>query len=148
MSDRRDNRGGTRAEYLVELARVVSVRDLLNGNSALGDFHSPLFAKLQRGLARDTRENRACKQRSYDLAVDNEEDVHRTDFLNIFLLHAVQPENLLVILIMSLVLTLKGDSVVSGGLGKSRTASYGADVLFLYIDLNGVKTGRVVRSRR
>ena len=94
MANGRDNCGSTRSEYFVQLASVVCVGDFLNGDTLLAHLESPLLAKLDRGLSCDTREDRALKHGSYNLAVNNEEDVHCTYFFYVLSLNAVKPEHL------------------------------------------------------
>ena len=94
MAYGRDNCGSTRSEYFVQLACVVCVGNLLDSYSSLAHLESPLLAKLDRGLSCDTREDRALKHGSYNLAVNNEEDVHSAYFFYVLSLNAVKPEHL------------------------------------------------------
>ena len=94
LANRRDNCSGTGAEYLLELACVVSVRNFLDVDAALGHLHAPALAQLDGGLSGDARQDGALEHGGYDLVVDDEEDVHSAHFFNVLLLHAVKLQSL------------------------------------------------------
>ena len=82
-----------------------------------------------------------------DLAVDLEHDVHAADFLDVLLLHAVQPQHLCVALLLGQLTGLDGSSVVAAALGEAGQAGSGADVLVFHVDAHGVDALGVVSAR-
>ena len=94
MTYRGDYSSCTGTEYLVELACIVSVSNFLNVDASLFNYEALALAYLDSGLSCDSGKDRALKHRSYYLAVDNEEDIHSANFLDVLLLNTVEPENL------------------------------------------------------
>ena len=81
------------------------------------------------------------------LAVDLEHDVHAANFLDVLLLHAVQPQHLCVALLLGQLAGLDGSSVVAAALGEAGQAGSGTDVLVFNIDADGVDALGIVSAR-
>ena len=107
-----------------------------------------MLEQVDAGTAGNTRQNRADTRSGINRAVDFEEAVHGTDFLDILVLDAVQPQGLLIAEIMCLDLRDQGGRVVAAALGEAGTTRACTGVLVLNEDLNRVNTGGVVCANR
>ena len=123
------------------------VEDLLDGDAALLRLIAEVLGQLEDGIAGDAGEDGAVEHRGDDLAVDDEHHVHGADFLDVLLLHAVQPQHLRVALFLGDLAGADGGRVVAAGLGKADAAAHGADVLVLHVDVHRGEAAGVVRAR-
>ena len=83
---------------------------------ALDDIIAPILQQLDAAAAGNAGQNGADGCSGVDLAVNLEHDVHAADFLNVLLLHAVQPQHLCVALLLGQLTGLDGSSVVAAAL--------------------------------
>ena len=148
LLDGGDDSGGAGAEDLFQLALAGSLHDVSDGQLALDDLIAPVFQQLNAAAAGDAGQNGADGRGGVDLAVDLEHNVHAADFLDVLLLHAVQPQHLCVALLLSQLAGLDGSSVVAAALGKTGQAGSGTDVLVFDVDTDGVDALSVVSARR
>ena len=102
------------------------------------------FCLLYTSAAGDAGQNGADGSGGVDLAVDLEHNVHAADFLDVLLLHAVQPQHLGKALLLSQLAGLDGGSVVAAALGEAGQAGGGTDILVFHVDLHGVDALGVV----
>ena len=148
MAYRADNRCGTGTEALLQSTRAACLDKLVNGDSALLNRKTPALANLDYRISRNTGKDGTVQHRRNDGAVNLEEDVHCTDFLDVLSLAAVKPQYLRVALVVSLNLCSEGSNIVAAGLRLTDTALNGADILVLDPDLNRVQAFRIVRADR
>ena len=105
-----------------------------------------LLQQLHAALAGDAGQDGAGQLRGDDGVPDLEHDVHRADFLDVFALHAVQPEHLGIALELGLVAGAVAGGVVAAALGVAGAAADGADVLGLDHDLDRVQPFLIVAA--
>ena len=148
LADRRDDRSGTGAEYLFQLAFLGCLHDISDRQALLGYRNTPVLEQVDAGAAGDARQNRTDTRSGVNRAVNLEEAVHGTDFLDILMLYAIQPQGLLIAEIMCLDLRDQGCRVVAAALGEAGTARACTGVLVLNEDLNRVDAGGVVCADR
>ena len=148
LTDRGDNRRGAGAEYLFQLAVACGLHDVCDRQALFGHRDAPVLQKIDAAHTGDARQNRAHAGRGVDRAVDLEEAVHRADFLYILVLHAVQPQGLLIAEVVRLDLRNQAGCVVAAALGKAGAARAGTGVFVLNEDLDRVDAGGIVRADR
>ena len=107
-----------------------------------------MFQQFDNRFTGDAGEDRTPQLRGDNLVAQNEEDVHCTDFLDVLLLNAVQPENLREALGASLFLGQHRSRVVAAGLGKASAAANRTDIAGFNVDVNRIQTGSVVSANR
>ena len=146
LLDRGDDCGGTSAEDLLQLTLAGGLHDVRNGQLALDDIIAPILQQLDAAAAGNAGQNGADGCSGVDLAVDLEHDVHAADFLNVLLLHAVQPQHLCIALLLGQLTGLDGSSIVAAALGEAGQAGGGTDVLILNVDADGVDALGVVST--
>ena len=88
------------------------------------------------------------KLRGNHFPIQDEEDVHRAHFLDVLLLHAVQPKDLGIALLVGLVLGQEGGGVVAAGLRHAGAPPHRPDILGFYINLHRFQAGFVVGPGR
>ena len=149
MANRRDDCCGTCAEYFGQLACIIGICDLLNGDTALRNRNALGAAQLQSRLSGDTGQNGAgFQRRCYHFAVNDESDVHGTNLFDVLLFYAIQPQNLRIALLISISLTVQRSRIVTAGLGITHTAADSTNILVFYVDIDRIQTGSIVRAGR
>ena len=119
-------RAGTKA--LLKLPCLVGFRDFLDGDAALLEGGSFVSQERQDAIASDAGQDRAAQGRGQDRAVDDEEDVHRPAFLDVAVLLAVEPEDVVVALLLRLLDPQEAGGVVPRRLGLAGAALDGAHI--------------------
>ncbi len=109
---------------------------------------TPVLAQLDDGTTGDARKNGAFTGSGVDLAVDLEHDVHGTDFFDVLLLDAVQPQDLGIAQFLGLVAGQDGSRIVAAALGETGQAGCRTDEVVLDIDADGVDALCIVSARR
>jgi hypothetical protein len=134
LLDGGDDGGRAGAEDLLQLALAGGLHDVGDGQLALDDLIAPVLQQLDAAAAGDAGQHGAGAGGGVDLAADLEHDVHAADFLDVLLLHAVQPQHLRKALLLGQLAGLDGGRVVAAALGKAGQARGRADVLVLHVD--------------
>ena len=129
---RRDDSRRAGAERLFQRAVIRRVKDILHRNAALVHGDSLVLGQLDDGVAGDAAENRTEQRRRDQRILELEEHVHRTDFLDVLVLLAIQPKHLLIALFLRDVACKDRRGVVARSLGKAHAAADGADILRLW----------------
>ena len=148
LADRGDNSSRAGAEYLLQLAALVSLQQLIYRNLALLYFVAPLTSDTENGAASNTVEDSAVQLWSNDLAVNLEEDVHGADFTDPLMLSSIGPENLIIALLVGYEAGMEAGSVVCRGLGSAETTVAGAGIFVLDHNLYRSEAVSIVGSNR
>src|SRR5699024_5164018 len=100
------------------------------------------------GAAGDAGQHGAGELGGDHFAVHLEHDVHGAHFLDVLALHAVQPQDLGIALLLGPLAGADGGGVVAAALGVAGAAADGADILILHIDAHRVDALGVVGAHR
>ncbi len=146
LANGRNDRCGACAPGLLQLAVAGGFHELVDGHVAFLHLIAPVLQQVNDGVAGDTRQHRTvCRCRDH-LAVDQEHDVHGSDFLHILPVHAIQPQHLLIAGLFRFLLRLEAAGIVAAAFRESRAAGRRADVFILDPDLDRVHATGIVRT--
>ena len=112
-------------------------------------FIAQVLAQLEHAVARDAGKNAAVEDGRDDPAVlIDEHHVHRAHFLNVALMHAIQPQHLRIADVLGVHAGQNAGRVVAAGLGKADAAAHGAHIGILHIDAHRSQARSVVSAGR
>ncbi len=122
-ADRRDHRRGAAGERLADAARGSAVPPLRQADRAFLDAAAGPLGQLDHRVAGDAGQDRAGQRRGDQGAVvEDEEDVHPAELVDVLALHRVQVDHLVAAVLDGLGLRGEPGRVVAAALGRAGAA--------------------------
>ena len=122
--------------------------DFINADPAFCDFQAPRSRHPDDRIPGDAGQDAAVQHRGDEFVADDEEDVHRADFFDIFQLDAIEPHHLGVSLLVGKFGGVEAGGVVAGCFGLADAAPDGPHILGGDPDLDRVEALGIVGPHR
>src|SRR3989339_1019502 len=129
-ADGRNNSRCSRGKGLLQLAVIYRGYYFIHRESSFGNLYAPAFGKPEYRVSGNAGENASRKRGSYQLVIDDEEDIACSDFFDVLSFNCIEPENLRISHFFRYFTCIEAGCVISRGLAVADPAG-GGTYIFL-----------------